>query len=104
MFVTVKAVCLLQWKQYVCYSGSSMFVTVKAVCLLQWKQYVCYSESSMFVSKNRFILKTCGRTSLLHAVEPLLSLVQSECDMDRVDVSLQLLFLVSLSHVHNSCP
>ena len=54
----------------------------------------------MFVSKNRFILKTCGRTSLLHAVEPLLSLVHNECDMDRVDVSLQSLFIVS--HDHNS--
>ena len=57
---------------------------------------VCCSESSMFVSKNRFILKTCGRTSLLYAVEPLLNLVQNECGMDRVDVSL-------LSNISNYC-
>jgi hypothetical protein len=30
------------------------------------------SESSMFVYKHRFIMKTCGTTTLLVAVEPLL--------------------------------
>lgn len=34
------------------------------------------SESSMFVSKRCFILKTCGSTTLLNAVQPLLYIVQ----------------------------
>lgn len=34
------------------------------------------SESSMLVSRNRFILKTCGTTTLLYAIKPLMSLVQ----------------------------
>ena len=39
---------------------------------------MCFScsESSMLVSRNRFILKTCGTTTLLHAIKPLMSLVQ----------------------------
>jgi S-adenosylmethionine decarboxylase len=35
------------------------------------------SESSLYVSANRFILKTCGTTSLFHAIKPLISLVSS---------------------------
>ena len=46
------------------------------------------SESSMFVTSKRFILKTCGKTTLLHAVKPLLSLVQQETGMDVVEVNL----------------
>uniref|UniRef100_UPI00358F62E1 S-adenosylmethionine decarboxylase proenzyme isoform X2 n=1 Tax=Myxine glutinosa TaxID=7769 RepID=UPI00358F62E1 len=37
------------------------------------------SESSMFISRQRFILKTCGKTTLLLALRPLLSLVYSYC-------------------------
>jgi len=42
------------------------------------------SESSMFISKNRFILKTCGRTTLLSAVKPLLNLVYEKCGFDMI--------------------
>ncbi|KAJ8315685.1 hypothetical protein KUTeg_007835 [Tegillarca granosa] len=42
------------------------------------------SESSMFVTKNRFILKTCGRTTLLLAIEPLIRLVKDKCGYDQV--------------------
>nr|XP_022292439.1 S-adenosylmethionine decarboxylase proenzyme-like isoform X2 [Crassostrea virginica] len=42
------------------------------------------SESSMFVTQSRFILKTCGRTTLLLAVEPLMELVQEQCGFKKV--------------------
>ena len=35
------------------------------------------SESSMFITPYRFILKTCGQTTLLHALEKLLALAAS---------------------------
>lgn len=40
------------------------------------------SESSLFVSKNRFILKTCGKTTLLAAVHQVLKLVHDRCGFD----------------------
>ena len=41
----------------------------------------------MFVTERRFILKTCGTTTLLLAVQPLLQLVKEECGFDTVSVS-----------------
>ncbi|XP_041355102.1 S-adenosylmethionine decarboxylase proenzyme-like [Gigantopelta aegis] len=42
------------------------------------------SESSMFVTQKRFILKTCGRTTLLSAISPLVKLVREKCGFDKV--------------------
>ncbi|XP_071112984.1 S-adenosylmethionine decarboxylase proenzyme-like [Haliotis cracherodii] len=42
------------------------------------------SESSMFVTRDRFILKTCGRTTLLLAVNPLIKIVKDNCGFDKV--------------------
>ncbi|CAF1075878.1 unnamed protein product [Adineta ricciae] len=43
------------------------------------------SESSMFVFQTHFILKTCGETTLLHAVQPMLDLARDYCGFDIVD-------------------
>lgn len=42
------------------------------------------SESSMFIFDTRMILKTCGSTQLLHALNYLLHLVQKYCNMETV--------------------
>jgi S-adenosylmethionine decarboxylase len=41
----------------------------------------------MFVTKDRFILKTCGSTTLLYCVQPLLKLVRENVGFDSVLVS-----------------
>ena len=43
----------------------------------------------MFVSERRFILKTCGTTTRLLAIEPLLKLVTVECGLDSVWLCIQ---------------
>jgi len=44
------------------------------------------SESSMFIFRTHFVLKTCGETTLLHAVQPILELARDYCEFDSVDV------------------
>jgi S-adenosylmethionine decarboxylase len=44
------------------------------------------SESSCFITKKRFLLKTCGTTTLLYAVEPIIKLAQVYCGFDTVEV------------------
>jgi S-adenosylmethionine decarboxylase len=40
----------------------------------------------MFVFRSHFVLKTCGETTLLHAVQPMLELARDYCGFDIVDV------------------
>lgn len=42
------------------------------------------SESSLFVSERRVLLKTCGTTSLLSALRPLLQMAAEYCGLDKV--------------------
>ncbi|XP_064391650.1 S-adenosylmethionine decarboxylase proenzyme-like [Halichondria panicea] len=42
------------------------------------------SESSLFVSSNRFVLKTCGNTTLLCAVKPLFQLISAAFPSNKV--------------------
>lgn len=42
----------------------------------------------MFISRERLILKTCGKTTLLYSVEPIIDLVRDECGLDEVIVSI----------------
>jgi S-adenosylmethionine decarboxylase len=43
------------------------------------------SESSMFIFRSHFVLKTCGETTLLHAVQPVMELARDYCGFDIVD-------------------
>ena len=45
----------------------------------------------MYITNARFILKTCGTTTLMHAVKPLLSLVESHLPGTVVSVRYLLL-------------
>lgn len=54
-----------------------------------------HSESSMFVTNNRLIVKTCGQTTLLWALQPILQLVYNMCQL-KMQVRLTL-------GVNNNC-
>jgi S-adenosylmethionine decarboxylase len=54
------------------------------------------SESSCFITKKRFLLKTCGTTTLLYAVKPIIQLAQIYCGFDTIEVFNLLLYAKSM--------
>ena len=65
--------------------------------------YPLHSESSMFITNNRLIVKTCGQTTLLLALKPIVQLVYDMCQL-KLQVSLmlsvQIFILFTWLHVH----
>jgi S-adenosylmethionine decarboxylase len=51
----------------------------------------------MFIFRTHFVLKTCGETTLLHAVEPMLGLARDYCGFDIVDVRIHFVFRIFIS-------
>jgi S-adenosylmethionine decarboxylase len=55
-------------------------------CKWIYADQFCFSESSMFVARHRFILKTCGTTTPLQCLKPLMLLVEQYAGFDEVEV------------------
>nr|CAD7261789.1 unnamed protein product [Timema shepardi]CAD7572588.1 unnamed protein product [Timema californicum] len=54
-----------------------------------------HNESSMFITQHRFILKTCGTTTPLQCLQPLLLLVEQYAGFDDVKVGVACIGLLT---------
>jgi len=57
---------------------------IMSVAKNNWIDSYILSESSMFISRSRFIIKTCGITKLLFAVQPVIELAYKYANMNKV--------------------
>jgi len=57
---------------------------VLSVTSNQYQDAYLLSESSMFVSPYRFMIKTCGTTTLLNAVPKILDIAKHHCGLDTI--------------------
>jgi S-adenosylmethionine decarboxylase len=57
---------------------------VLSVTSNQYQDAYLLSESSMFVSPYRFMIKTCGTTTLLNAVPKILDIAKQHCGLDTI--------------------
>ncbi|KAI8813331.1 adenosylmethionine decarboxylase [Cladochytrium replicatum] len=62
-------------------------VRCKVLSIIENEHSTAYllSESSMFVYKHRLVLKTCGTTTLLHAIPKLLEIASTLCGLTDID-------------------
>ncbi len=60
------------------------------------------SESSMIIFRTHFVLKTCGETTLLHAVQPIMEFARDYCGFDTVDVGRNFFFRIFLFFIYFS--
>ncbi|XP_076163974.1 S-adenosylmethionine decarboxylase [Ptiloglossa arizonensis] len=72
-----------QWK----WQSLLKIVRCEIISICRTEQVDAYvlSESSMFLSKRRLILKTCGTTTPLQCLEPLLKLVKEHTGFEEVE-------------------
>lgn len=55
------------------------------ITIIKFDELYNYSESSMFVTKRRIILKTCGTTTPIECIKPLLLNVHEFTGFDKVE-------------------